>query len=186
MGRGQAERLMPLLDETLTEAGLGWNDLSAIGVGTGPGNFTGIRISVATARGLALALGIPAIGVTRFDTLAFGQPRPCITLVDAPRGQVYLQRFEESGAAPPKLSMLDEIDARSGYLNQRWIGSHAEECAARLSGVVSEPTLAGVEAIARIAANRIETNTTPPAPLYIRPADAAPARDAAPELLDDT
>ena len=56
---------MPLLEDVLAEAGIGWRDLAAIGVGTGPGNFTGVRISVAAARGLALGLGIPAIGVTR-------------------------------------------------------------------------------------------------------------------------
>lgn len=185
MGRGQAERLMPMLDEILSETGVEWNDLGAIGVGIGPGNFTGIRISVATARGLALALGIPAIGVSRFDSLAFGQPRPCITLVDAPRGRLYLQRFDESGAETPSLSTLGELTSMARHQNLRWIGAHAGECASRLSGVVSEPSVTCVEAIARIAAIRIETNTTPPAPLYIRPADAAPARDAAPELLDD-
>ena len=67
MGRGQAERLMPLLEEMLADAGAAWRDLARIGVGVGPGNFTGIRISVSAARGLALALGVPAIGVTTFD-----------------------------------------------------------------------------------------------------------------------
>ncbi|PJE34371.1 tRNA (adenosine(37)-N6)-threonylcarbamoyltransferase complex dimerization subunit type 1 TsaB, partial [Pseudooceanicola lipolyticus] len=54
MSRGQAERLLPLLEDMLDRAGLGWRDLDAIGVGTGPGNFTGIRIAVSAARGLAL------------------------------------------------------------------------------------------------------------------------------------
>ena len=62
MARGQAEHLMPMLEEVLAAQGLTWADLDAIGVGTGPGNFTGIRISVAAARGLALGLGIPAVG----------------------------------------------------------------------------------------------------------------------------
>ena len=59
MARGQAERLVPMLEEMLAEAGLGWRDLDALGVCTGPGNFTGIRISVSAARGLALALDVP-------------------------------------------------------------------------------------------------------------------------------
>ena len=54
MEKGQAERLMPMLAEMLAEAGVGFGDLARIGVGTGPGNFTGVRISVAAARGLAL------------------------------------------------------------------------------------------------------------------------------------
>ena len=64
MARGQGERIMVLLEEVLSQGGVGWAALSALGVGTGPGNFTGIRISVSAARGLALGLGIPAVGVT--------------------------------------------------------------------------------------------------------------------------
>ncbi|WP_273509172.1 tRNA (adenosine(37)-N6)-threonylcarbamoyltransferase complex dimerization subunit type 1 TsaB, partial [Planktotalea frisia] len=67
MSRGQAERLMVLLEELLAQNTHVWSDLDAIGVGVGPGNFTGIRVSVSAARGLALGLGIPAIGVNRFD-----------------------------------------------------------------------------------------------------------------------
>ena len=63
MQRGQAERLMPMLEEMLTEADHAWRDLDTIGVCTGPGNFTGCRIGVAAARGLAFGLGVPAIGV---------------------------------------------------------------------------------------------------------------------------
>ena len=59
MESGQSERLMPLLEGVLARAGIGWRDLVAVGVGTGPGNFTGVRISVAAARGLALGLGVP-------------------------------------------------------------------------------------------------------------------------------
>ncbi|TGN47811.1 tRNA (adenosine(37)-N6)-threonylcarbamoyltransferase complex dimerization subunit type 1 TsaB, partial [Paracoccus liaowanqingii] len=70
MAKGQAERLMPMLEELLVEAGLGWRDLDVIGVGTGPGNFTGIRVGVAAARGLAVALRIPAIGVGAPEALA--------------------------------------------------------------------------------------------------------------------
>ena len=70
MTKGQAERLFPLLEELLAEAGLAWSDLDAIGVGVGPGNFTGVRISVAAARGLALSLGIPAIGVSATEAAA--------------------------------------------------------------------------------------------------------------------
>ena len=70
MVRGQAEHLMPLLQDVLTEAGKSWRDLDVLGVGTGPGNFTGIRIAVAAARGLALSLKIPAIGITATEALA--------------------------------------------------------------------------------------------------------------------
>jgi tRNA threonylcarbamoyl adenosine modification protein YeaZ len=84
MTRGQAERLMPLLEECLSDAGFGWSDLTAIGVGIGPGNFTGIRIAVSAARGLALALDIPAVGVDGFDA----REKPgSVPGVPAPRDQ---------------------------------------------------------------------------------------------------
>ena len=72
MTRGHAERLFPLIGESLKAAGLTYADLTAIAVCTGPGNFTGARIGVAAARGLALSRGIPSIGVDRFDAAADG------------------------------------------------------------------------------------------------------------------
>jgi len=90
LAKGQAERLMPMLDDLLRAEGLGWSDLDAIGVGTGPGNFTGIRISVAAARGLALALGRPALGVTLFEVLRAQATEPVhrdeIVSLAGPRG----------------------------------------------------------------------------------------------------
>ena len=70
MDRGQAERLLPMLEAMLAEAGVGWAALDGLAVCTGPGNFTGLRIAVAAVRGLALALGVPAVGVTAFEALA--------------------------------------------------------------------------------------------------------------------
>ena len=69
IGRGHAERLMPMIGEALAEAGLAYADLERIAVTTGPGSFTGTRIGVAVARGLALALGIRAVGVSVLDAL---------------------------------------------------------------------------------------------------------------------
>ena len=111
MEKGQAERLMPFLEDLLTRAGVGWHDLTALAVGTGPGNFTGVRIAVAAARGLALGLGIPAVGVTRFQALGHGQPRPLTVIEDARRGEVYVQRLDTS---PPRLATLDAAIAEGG------------------------------------------------------------------------
>ena len=89
MARGQGEHLMGLLQDLLDGAGHGWCDLTALGVGIGPGNFTGIRISVSAARGLALSLGIPAIGVSSFEATALAHIGPFTTSVPAPREQLY-------------------------------------------------------------------------------------------------
>ena len=152
MATGQAERLMPLLEEMLAAERLAWADLTAIAVGTGPGNFTGIRIAVAAARGLALALGVPAIGVTRLEALAFGRPHPVTIRIDAKRGQVYAQEFP---------------------------GGEAELRPA--DGVLTDAAVPLAEAIARIAATRT-ASATRPAPFYIREVDAAPSRLVAPRI----
>jgi len=161
MTRGQAERLIPLLEEVLAEGGAAWTDLARIGVGVGPGNFTGIRIGVSAARGLALALEIPAIGVTTFQAVRAGCPAGHMPAVPAPREHVYVE------AADGGHSLMPEGDAAA-------LGAHlalppeAEELARR---------------IAQIAASAAPGAR--PAPLYIRAADAAPARDAPPVILDE-
>mgnify|MGYP000176847675 CR=1 FL=1 len=103
MQKGQAERLFPLMEELLQEAGENWQSLDAVGVGIGPGNFTGIRISVSAARGLALSLGIPAIGVSRLEAMAFGLTGTA--LIDARQNRVYQQEFQ-GGVAQGDVSLL--------------------------------------------------------------------------------
>lgn len=69
MQRGQAERLVPMVAEVLGRAGLAFGDLARVVVTVGPGSFTGIRVGLATARGLGLALGVPVLGVSTLDVL---------------------------------------------------------------------------------------------------------------------
>ena len=168
MDKGQAERLLPLLEELLAEGGIGWHDLAGIGVGTGPGNFTGVRISVAAARGLALGLGIPAIGVTRLEALAHGLPRPVTVVEDARRDEVYLQHFAETGPGPASLAP---------------VGTTVDGVATG-SGVTGlPPAMPLAQAIAEIAAARLGTAQPRPAPFYLRGADAAPPSDPPPVIL---
>lgn len=163
MSRGQAERIMPLLEEVLKEGGKGWSDLSAIGVGIGPGNFTGIRISVAAARGLALGLGIPAIGVSSFDAIAQGATTPGLPTVPGPRGQAYIAPKNQ----PPYLASAEVLtDVMQDTVLLTTKSAHIAIDIAKVAG---KRLLAG--------------ELTAPAPLYIKPADAAPSRDAAPTIL---
>lgn len=165
MARGQAERLMTLLDEVLAQAGCDWTDLDRIGVGVGPGNFTGIRISVSAARGLALGLGIPAIGVNSFDAITKAAQRPGVPCVPAPRGQAYL-RDAKTGQA--RLADADDLlEIKQDVLL-----------------LTPEAAMIAI-GIARAAAHREVTDASP-APLYIKPADAAPASDPPPVILDAT
>ena len=183
MGKGQAERLMPLVAEVLVAGGVALADLDAIGVGIGPGNFTGIRISVSAARGLALALGVPAIGVSGLDAMALEAPRPLLAAIDARRDQLYLQRFAPGADRGPALAQMADL-ADWALPGVTIIGDRAEDIAARLDGVMRSPAHPTAEAIARIAATRFRDPALPrPAPLYLRAADAAPARDGGPVML---
>jgi len=170
MDKGQAERLFPLLESLLAQAGLGWKDLDLLAVGTGPGNFTGVRIAVAAARGLALSLGVPAIGVTRLQALAHGLPRPVTVIEDARRGECYVQQFGMAETGPARLA------PRSGLQ----IGGPVTGSAA--GPLALPPAMPLCEAIARIAVAR--TSPQPrPAPFYLRGADASPPADPAPTIL---
>lgn len=169
MAKGQAERLMPLLEEMLAEAGIGWTDLGAIGVGTGPGNFTGVRISVAAARGLALGLGIPAVGVTALEAMALGVPRPVTVMIDARRDEVYLQTFTDTGIGQARIIAA---------------GAAPSDVIGRIIGAEGDaPHYPLAEAIARITQTRWETLQPRPAPFYLRGADAAPPSDPPPVIL---
>ena len=164
MARGQAEALFPLLEETLSAASATWQDLTRIGVGTGPGNFTGIRISVAAARGLAVSLGIPAVGVSLLEVQFTGTP--IAATVAAPRDQVYLQTFTPD-ASEPKLMTL----AEAGNI-------------ANARGIPMTTVPAAEALVTRIAQSALQKPaSTSPAPLYVRAADAAPPRDPAPVIL---
>jgi tRNA threonylcarbamoyl adenosine modification protein YeaZ len=162
MSKGQAEHLMPMLEEVLAAADLGWADLDAIGVGTGPGNFTGIRISVSAARGLALGLGIPAVGVTHLEAQVHGIARPATAISPAPRGHVYLQHFSPAPSAP-------------------CLVPHDDPRAADASPPLPATTM--LTHMAKITSERMHDNPPRPAPYYVRAADAAPPRDPAPVIL---
>lgn len=165
MAKGQAEALMPAIEACLTKAGSTLQDVEAIGVGIGPGNFTGIRISVAAARGLARALSISAFGVSGLEAVAYGRPHPVMACVPAPKDQIYLQGFGTHHTEDPKLVSLSDVPTGVDVV-----------------GACFEPaSFAPAAAIARIVADG--RGLSPPVPLYLRQADAAPSRIKAPRIL---
>lgn len=182
MARGQAERLVPLLEDLLHEAGCAWTDVGLIGVGTGPGNFTGIRISVAAARGLALSLGCRAVGVSTLEALAHGLPRPCVTVVPARRGAFFVQCHDTDGARAPQSLAPDDL-AAAGLRAVPLCGAGAAALAAVTGGTVLPRPRPLAVAIAHVARERGAMATERPRPLYLRAADAAPASDRPPAIL---
>jgi tRNA threonylcarbamoyl adenosine modification protein YeaZ len=169
MQKGQAERLFPMLEEVLAECGKAWSDLTAIGVCTGPGNFTGLRISVAAARGLSLSLGIPAVGVTKLEAMAYGTKGHAVSVLDARRERVYLQAFrDEKPLDVPQMLGISDI---YGQLEQASVLRVMADEALDLAG--AEPVENLVQAVGHIAAARYDEVQPRPAPLYLRPADAA-------------
>lgn len=160
MKKGQAERLMFLLQELLDQHDLKYADLDALAVGTGPGNFTGIRIGVSAARGLALGLGIPAYGVNGFDQRALLDPATSVPNIPAPRDQRYVR-----DADGPALISAQAFEIK-GYSIQEL------------------PTAdAIVASIALVARRRYPSPSASPAPYYLKAPDAAPSKIAPPTLL---
>lgn len=185
MAKGQAERLMPLLEEVLSDAGLDWSGIDAFGVGVGPGNFTGIRIAVSAARGLALATGKPSIGVSSFEALAEGTAGPVLASVGARAGASYLQLLDLPFTSDPEIVDLDSIPRAMRREDVTCIGHAARDLARRIGARHASPRHTMIEGIARAAARKLASGQPQPrpAPLYVRAADAAPPRDPAPIIL---
>ena len=160
MPRGQAERLMSLLNELLEGAQLDWSDIAKIGVCTGPGNFTGIRIAVSAARGLALGLEIPAIGISSFEATLLGCSDEELALLPANEGFYYVG----SGPKNAKFFSEDEIDSEST------IYVHKATPEIQLKNIA-------------LLTLKKETDFSRPTPCYIKPADAAPSSNKVPNLL---
>jgi tRNA threonylcarbamoyladenosine biosynthesis protein TsaB len=189
---GKADQLISVIERLLSRQGLGYGDLDLLAVNRGPGSFTGIRSAVALARGLALAAGLPVLGVTSHEALARGlarDDRAGRTLIaeDARRGQVYVQAFAADGTAETVIEAR-RIPAIADELWRgpwRLAGSGAHLVAAGLSGDADVRMIETVPldalAVARAAAGRLADGQAPAPgtalrPLYVRAPDAIPPR----------
>lgn len=104
-GRRASAGLLPLVAEVVAEAGVGWTDIGLIAVVDGPGSYTGLRVGLATAKGLAMARGLPVAGVDALEALAFAAgPLPgdavAVAAVPAGRGRLYVGRLRWEGDRP--------------------------------------------------------------------------------------
>lgn len=183
IGRGHAETLPLMVARGLGAAGLTVCELDRIGVVIGPGAFAGIRVGLAFARGLCLGTGVKAVGVSSLKALAASvAPEGLLAPVfDARRGQVYaalydrsLRELIEPFVASPEEAARRLMDAGAAALT--FAGSGAGLVAPHFTAPVSVSAATTIDplALARLSA-AAPLPPSPPAPLYLRPPDAAPS-----------
>lgn len=181
------EGLAPLVAELFAEAGRRPAELALIATTTGPGSFVGARIGPAFARGLALATGARAVGISVLEALAEGAAAegPLLVALDAKRDALYLQGFPNGEAREVPLSEAAEAAPEGDFA---LIGSGAglwlaasPQAAGRARRLPEAFDQTALSALARLALRRFASGDAlpPPSPLYLRPPDAKPPADAA-------
>ncbi|MEM6386601.1 MAG: tRNA (adenosine(37)-N6)-threonylcarbamoyltransferase complex dimerization subunit type 1 TsaB [Pseudomonadota bacterium] len=191
MKRGQAEALPSMVEAAMASAGIDFRDLSAVGVGVGPGNFTGIRISVSYARGLALACEFKTISVTSFDfvkdTHGLASESALLLSVEAPKDQSYVQLHRYGRpVAEPRLIDPSSAPEELNCINLKVRGFRAAEIAAQFNADAEAITPDNIPyRLGKVTAWKFQNGTedAAPVPLYVRPPDAAPPSDPPPVIL---
>ncbi|MGR9169843.1 tRNA (adenosine(37)-N6)-threonylcarbamoyltransferase complex dimerization subunit type 1 TsaB [Rhizobium sp. KDH_Rht_773_N] len=178
IGKGHAEHLMGIVDRALDRAGVTLSDVDRLAVTVGPGSFTGIRVGVAAARGFALSLGIPAVGISTLEVMAAAQRaktpgRAVLAAMDAKRDEIYLQSFAADGTA------LDEARAVSTADAQAFAADFDGEITGSATPIL-KPAASGehanafpISVVARLGA-AANPDAGKPKPLYLRGPDAKP------------
>jgi tRNA threonylcarbamoyl adenosine modification protein YeaZ len=183
VGRGHAERLFGMIEAAMAEAGLAFADLDRIAVTVGPGSFTGLRVGIAAARGLALVVKCPVVGLGTLAVhaeaaRAVAGPVPVLALLDARRDEFYGERFAadgtpvgpaEVGAAAHFAALVAKGDVLAGS-GADGVASALPEAFAPIVHRASAPDM---HALLRLAL-RAPVSGASPRPLYLRPPDAKP------------
>lgn len=156
IAKGHAEIIMEKIGTLLSRNGLDYSGIDRVAVTTGPGSFTGLRIGLSVARGLGLALDIPVLGIPTLLAISLGHQGQSEIILDAGRSEAYVQRFCAPGVAVDKPVLAD-------------LG-HSLQAASRAA---PDDWRVDIAAMARFAA-KADPEKFPPAPVYIRPADAKP------------
>jgi tRNA threonylcarbamoyladenosine biosynthesis protein TsaB len=189
MKRGHAEALMPLVARVMDASGIGFPALDRIAVTTGPGSFTGLRVGLSAARGIALAAGKPVVGLTTLTAYAAaavsetGQ-HPIISAIDARHGHVYFQVVGGNGSSliRPRVAPIEEaleaarfgapilVGNAAGILGERWPADAPQP-------VQVDPQPAPDIAWVAWLGAAVTPDTAPARPYYLRAPDAKPQTD---------
>lgn len=182
IGRGHAERLMDVISDCFSRTELEYCDLDKIICTTGPGSFTGVRVGLATARGLGLGLSLPVTGISTLDALQHeaNATGPLATILDARRGEAYVQ-WRGNSDAPFSSPSVIAYEVLAEHLEGKTFdicGSGAAELQTHMQTpheVLHELSSASIATIARLGAE-MNGKLAPPEPNYLRAPDAKPQK----------
>src|SRR5580704_5922661 len=189
MKRGHAEALMPLIARVMKESGIAFASLDRIAVTTGPGSFTGLRVGLSAARGIALAANKPVVGVTTLT--AYAAPvvsengeQPVISAIDARHDHVYFQVVSGNGSSlvRPQLASIEEALGASRFGAPYLVGNAAEILKQRWPAQALAPFKVDAQPAPDIAwvgwlGAAVSPDTAPAKPYYLRAPDAKPQKD---------
>jgi tRNA threonylcarbamoyladenosine biosynthesis protein TsaB len=193
MLRGQAEHLVPMIARVMAAATIGFDALDLVAVTLGPGAFTGVRIGIATAQGLALATGVPALGLGSFEAVAAAVPadllarRALLVAIESRREELFLQAFDQALRPLADGALVAAENWRSTAPPGPLVlaGDGAERLAPALRDrdaiVAPESTAIDPTALARLAAERWREGARTPRlePRYLHAPDVTLAKGAA-------
>jgi tRNA threonylcarbamoyladenosine biosynthesis protein TsaB len=189
MKRGHAEALMPLIARVIKQAGIAFASFDRIAVTTGPGSFTGLRVGLSAARGIALAADKPVVGLTTLA--AYAAPvvsdnagRPVISAIDARHDQVYFQVVSGDGRSliRPRVAPIEEALRASRFGAPHLVGNAAGILADRWPTDALPPfrvdaqPAPDIEWVAWLGA-AVNPDTAPARPYYLRAPDAKLPKD---------
>jgi tRNA threonylcarbamoyladenosine biosynthesis protein TsaB len=189
MKRGHAEALMPTIARVMEQSGLSFSALDRIAVTTGPGSFTGLRVGLSAARGIALAAGRPAVGVTTLT--AYAAPvvnehgeHPVIAAIDARHDHVYFQVVGGDGTSliAPQVAPIADALAAWRFGPPHLVGNAAEILGEHWPAHAAPPVAVDAQMAPDIAwvawlGAAVSPESAPARPYYLRAPDAKPSKD---------
>jgi tRNA threonylcarbamoyladenosine biosynthesis protein TsaB len=193
MKRGHAEALMPLIARVIKASGVGFASLDRIAVTTGPGSFTGLRVGLSAARGIALAANKPVAGLTTLAAYAapvvsLNAEPPVVSAIDARHDQVYFQVVSGNGSSlmRPRIAPIEEALGASRFGAPHLVGNAAKILAERWPAHAPPPFAVDTQPAPDIAwvawlGAAVSPNTAPAKPYYLRAPDAKPQQDLPPK-----
>ena len=196
MKRGHAEALMPLVARVMKQSGVAFDALDRIAATTGPGSFTGLRVGLSAARGIALAANKPVVGITTLT--AYAAPHvsengehAIVSVIDARHDHVYLQVVSGHGEAlvTPRGAPIEEALAAARFGAPLLVGNAADIVAARWPQDASPPVKVDQQAAPDIVwvawlAAAVDPAVATPRPFYLRAPDAKPPADRLPRAAE--